>query len=122
MGEEGEGDVYEESDMKTYITMCKTDRSQWDFGVWFKELKEGLCINLEGWDGEGDGREVEEEGVYVYLWLVHVDICRKQQNSASNYLSIKNKFLKKNPPSNARGTGPIPGWETEIPHTTPCGQ
>ena len=20
----------------------------------------GLCINLEGWDGEGDGREVQE--------------------------------------------------------------
>ena len=22
----------------------------------------GLCINLEGWDGEGDGREVEKGG------------------------------------------------------------
>ena len=24
--------------------------------------KEGLCINLEGWDGEGDGREVQKGG------------------------------------------------------------
>ena len=22
----------------------------------------GLCINLEGWDGEGDGREVQRGG------------------------------------------------------------
>ena len=22
----------------------------------------GLCINLEGWDGEGDGREVQKGG------------------------------------------------------------
>ena len=31
--------------------MCKID-SQWEFAVWFRELKQGLCINLEGWDGE----------------------------------------------------------------------
>ena len=27
-----------------------------------QELKQGLCINLEGWDGEGDGREFQNEG------------------------------------------------------------
>ena len=27
-----------------------------------RELKQGLCINLEGWDGEGDGREAQEGG------------------------------------------------------------
>ena len=26
------------------------------------ELKQGLCINLEGWGGEGDGREGQEGG------------------------------------------------------------
>ena len=25
-------------------------------------LKQGLCINLEGWDEEGDGREVLKGG------------------------------------------------------------
>ena len=26
----------------------------------------GLCINLEGWDGEGDGREVQKGGdIYI---------------------------------------------------------
>ena len=24
--------------------------------------KQGLCINVEGWDGEGDGREVQKGG------------------------------------------------------------
>ena len=27
-----------------------------------KKLKQGLCTNLEGWDGEGDGREVQKGG------------------------------------------------------------
>ena len=38
-----------------YTTGC-----QRGFAVWFRELKQGLCNNLEGWDGEGDGREVQE--------------------------------------------------------------
>ena len=44
---------------ETYITMCKID-SQWEFAVWLRKLKQGLCINLEGWDGVGDGREVQK--------------------------------------------------------------
>ena len=27
-----------------------------------QELKQELCINLEGWDGEGDGREFQKGG------------------------------------------------------------
>ena len=27
-----------------------------------QETQKGLCINLEGWDGEGDGREVQNGG------------------------------------------------------------
>ena len=27
-----------------------------------------LCDNLEGWNGEGDGRGFRREGTYVYLW------------------------------------------------------
>ena len=47
--------------MQTHITICKID-SQWELAVCLRELKQGLCINLEGWDGEGDGREVQEGG------------------------------------------------------------
>ena len=60
-GEEGEGEMYGESNMETYNTICKID-SQWEFAVWLGALKQGLCDNLEGWDGEGDGREVWEGG------------------------------------------------------------
>ena len=52
--------------METYITICKID-SQREFAVWLRKLKHRLCINLEGWDGEGDGREVQEGGdMYTY--------------------------------------------------------
>ena len=47
--------------METYITICKTDRQR-EFAVWLRKLTQGLCINLEGWAGEGDGREVQERG------------------------------------------------------------
>ena len=41
--------------------MCKLD-SQWEFAVWLRKLKEGLYINRKVWDGEGEGREVQEGG------------------------------------------------------------
>ena len=47
--------------METYITICKTD-SQREFAVWLRTLKQGLCINLEEWDGKGDGREFLKGG------------------------------------------------------------
>ena len=46
------------SNMETYITTCKIC-SQREFAVWLRKLKQGLCIHLEGWDEEGDGREVQ---------------------------------------------------------------
>ena len=51
--------MYGKCNMETYITICKID-SQQEFAIWLRKLKEGLCINLEGWDGEGDGREVQK--------------------------------------------------------------
>ena len=53
----GEG----ESNMETYIIIHKID-SQGEFAVWLRKLKQGLCINLEVWDGEGDGREIQKGG------------------------------------------------------------
>ena len=48
-----------ESNMETYIIMCKID-SQWKFVACLREFKQGLCINIEGWDGQGCAREVQE--------------------------------------------------------------
>ena len=62
--------MYGKNYMETYITICKID-SQWEFAVWLRKLKQGLCINLVGWDGAGDGREVPKEG----------DICIPMANS-----------------------------------------
>ena len=56
-----EGELYGKSNMETYITIRKID-SQREFAVWLRKLKQGLCINLEGTDGEGDGREVQKGG------------------------------------------------------------
>ena len=44
--------MYGKSNMETYITLYKID-SQQEFSVWLRKLKQGLCINLEGLDGEG---------------------------------------------------------------------
>ena len=53
--------MHGKSNMETYITICKID-SQQEFAIWLRKLTQGLCINLEGWDGEEDGREVQKGG------------------------------------------------------------
>ena len=66
----GEGEMYGKSNMKTHITICKID-SQWEFAVCLRKLKQGLCINLGGWGGEGQGREGQKGG----------DICTSMTHS-----------------------------------------
>ena len=68
----GEGEMYGKSNMKTHITICKID-SQWEFAIYLRKLKQQLCITLERWDGEGGGN-FKKEGIYVYLWLIHVEV------------------------------------------------
>ena len=65
--------MYGKSNMETSITICKED-SQQKFALWLRKLKQGLCINLEGWDGEGNGKEFQREEIYVYLWLIHAEV------------------------------------------------
>ena len=72
----GEGEMYGKSNMETYITTCKID-NQWEFALWLRKLKQGLCNNLAGWDGEEDGREIQKGGVYAYLWLILVEVWQK---------------------------------------------
>ena len=59
--------------MEIYIAKCKID-SQWEFAVWLRELKLGFGNSLEGWDGEGCGRDVQVEGDMGKLWLIYVDV------------------------------------------------
>ena len=51
--------MYGKSNMETYIIMYEMD-SQREFAVWLRKPKQGLCISLKGWDGEGNGREVQK--------------------------------------------------------------
>ena len=59
-----EGEMYGKSNMETYIIICKID-SQQEFAVLVKKLKQGLCINLKGWDGEETGGRLKREAIYV---------------------------------------------------------
>ena len=77
----GEGEMYGENNMETYITMCQID-SQQEFAVWLRKLKQGLCVNLAEGDGEGDGREVLKGG----------DICVPMADSCWG-LTENNKIL-----------------------------
>ena len=71
--------------METYNTIWKID-SQQEFAVWLRKLKQQLCINLEGWYGEGDEREVQKGGDIGII----LRFDRKQQNSVKQ-LSFNKK-------------------------------
>ena len=77
----GEAEMYEKSSMEIYITICKI-HNQWERAVWLRKLKQGLCINLEEWDREGDGREFQKGG----------DICIAMADSRWG-LTENNKIL-----------------------------
>ena len=65
--------MYGKSNVETFITVRKID-SQQEFTVCLRKLKQGLCINLEGWGEEGDGKRFKGQGTCVYLWLIHVEV------------------------------------------------
>ena len=60
--------MHEKNNMETYITICKIE-SQLEIAVWLRKHKQGRCINLEGWDWEGDGREFQEgRDIYIPIY------------------------------------------------------
>ena len=70
-------------------------QSSLKFALWLKKFKQGLCINLEGWDGVGDGREVHKgEDIHAYGWFM-LRFDRKQQNSVKQLSFNKKINLKK---------------------------
>ena len=73
--------MYGKSNIETYITICKIG-SQQEFTVWLRKLKQGPCINLEGWHEAGDGREVQKGG----------NICTPMAGSCRG-LKANNKIL-----------------------------
>ena len=72
--------------METYVIIRKID-SLWEFAVWLRELKQGLCINLEEWDWGG----VSKGRGYMYTYdRFTLRFDRKQQNSVKQ-LSFNKK-------------------------------
>ena len=65
--------MYGKSNMETYITICKTDSQRGNLLYGSGNSNRGR-INPEGWDEDGDGREFKTEGIYVHLWLIHVEV------------------------------------------------
>ena len=57
-GEEGEGEMYRESNIEIYNTMCK--KMPMGIRCVTRGTHTGALQQAEGWDGEGDGREVQE--------------------------------------------------------------
>ena len=72
----GEGEMHGKSNMETYSTICKSG-SQRESAVWLRKLKQGLCINIEGWMERKMEGSFKREGIYVYLWLILVEAWQK---------------------------------------------
>ena len=62
---------------------------------------------LKGLDGVGGGREVQNEGTYVYLWLIHVDVWQKPiQYCKAIVLQLKiNKLIFKERKARLKSSG-----------------
>ena len=61
------------------------------------------------------GKRFKREGTYAYLWLVHVDVWQKNNNTILqiNYSPIKNKQIKNNKQNWSVLPFPSPG---DLPH------
>ena len=83
--------MYGKSNMETHITICKID-SQWEFAIWLRKLKQGLCINLEGWDREGDGTPLQysclENPMDGGAWWAAVHGVAKSRTPLSDFTFI----------------------------------
>ena len=65
--------MYGKSNMEAYITMCKID-SQREFAVWLRKSNRGSVSTWRGGMGREMGGRFKREGIYVYLWLIHVEV------------------------------------------------
>ena len=66
--------MYGKSNMETYITICKID-NQWEFALWLRKLKQGLCYQSRGvgWGGRWEGGSKGRGSMYAYGWMRWLD-------------------------------------------------
>ena len=120
---EGESGTNWGNGMETYITVHKID-SEREFAGWLRELNPVLCDNLEGWEGVGDGRRVQEGGYFIHLWLIHADVWQRPTQYCKTIISQLKKKEKKRrlchpslshsnmqwPSNGKRSNTPSQGW------------
>ena len=76
-GEErrGEGEMYRDSNMKTYIIICKIAKGNL---LYVSGNSNRASVSTQRGERDGMGREMGErfkrEGIYVYLWLIHIEV------------------------------------------------
>ena len=74
---EGEGEMYGESNMETYITICKVD-SQWEFSVTQGTQRGSLYQpRAVGWGGRWEG---DSEGGYICIPMTDSCWCLTENN------------------------------------------
>ena len=90
-----EGGTFWESGTEIYVSPYATHRElEGSCCIQHRELNPVLCDNLEGWDGVEE--RLRREGIYVYLWLIHVDVWQKPtQHCKATILQLKINKLKK---------------------------
>ena len=72
-GRGAEGEIYGKSNMKLTLSYVKQIFNR-NFLYGSGNSKQGLCINLEGWNGVGDGTEVQKGKGYMYMYMIHVEV------------------------------------------------
>ena len=79
----GESEMYGKSNMENYITICKIHSRQ-EFPIWLRKIKlnrnllygsgNSVSTYKGGMQREEMGGSFKREGIYVYLWLIHVEV------------------------------------------------
>ena len=55
-----------------------------------KQGTQSRCsATTEGWDGEGDGSEVQDGGTHVHPWLIHVNVYQTHHSIEVTSLQLK---------------------------------
>ena len=65
--------MYGESNMEIYVTLCKID-SQRELAVWLRNSNRDSVSTQRGGMGREMGGRFKREGIYVYLWLIQVEV------------------------------------------------
>ena len=91
---EGEGGANGESSRETYKLPCVKHIGSGNLLYGARCSNQVLRDNLEAWGGVGDAEGFERGELYVYLWLIHVDVWQKPRQFCKAIILKLKSFLK----------------------------